>query len=91
MATIIEYYPVTLDDDGFSGGVYGPPPVVASFLSENAAVAYAKTKGCYHSVGKKRSLIVFDTPEEVEQFEKDQLKLSALAKLTQKEREALGI
>ena len=87
MASIIEYYEVSYDD-GFS---LSGPAVCARFLTLSAAEEYANLAGCRYVNKTKRKITVFDTVEEAEIQKREDIRKSALNKLTSEERLALGV
>lgn len=89
MATIVEYYEVFADAGWNRLGENNP--VAARFLSLNAAEEYAKLDHYRYVSKTKRKLIVFDTVKEVELQHRENLRQSALKKLTDEERLILGV
>lgn len=87
MATIIEYYEVSYDDGFSRSGSH----VCARFLTLSAAEEYAKLDRFRYVNKMRRKIMVFDTVEEVEIQKRDDIRQSALNKLTIEERLALGV
>lgn len=87
MATIIEYYEVYEPD--YDGGY--TDTLIARFLSKSAADGLANMHPAYYVSKRAQKLVVYDTPEEYLDRYNDEVKQKALAKLTPKERLALGL
>jgi hypothetical protein len=83
MATIIEYYEV------YEGGY--TDTLIARFLSKSAADGLANMRPTYYVSKRTQKLVVYDTPEEYLDRYNEEVKQKALAKLTPKERLALGL
>ena len=82
----------------------GPMKVVARFTNREAATLYVKSKAyaqwCVMGYQNEKTdlnnireatLTILERVEELEQMELEELKARALAKLTEKERKALGL
>lgn len=90
MATVIEYYAVMCETDGYSGGV--GDNIVARFLSRSAALEFAKRNPTWYYVEHtKRTFTVYDTVQEYDEVETVKIRQAALAKLTTEERTILGL
>jgi len=87
MATIIEYFEV-LDDDGYNRD---GPSSSARFLSLIAAEKYAALNRNRYVNKTKKKIIIYDSAEEVDLHKREDLKQSAISKLTTDERVALGV
>lgn len=87
MATIVEYYEVRYDSGFELGGAY----TCARFLSLSAAEEYAKLDRFRYLNKTKQRLVVFDTVKELELQKREDLRESALKKLTTEERLILGV
>lgn len=84
MATIIEYYEVRDHD-------YYGDTLVARFLSKSAADGLVKLNPTYRISKRAQTFVVYDTPEEYIDRYNEEVKQQGLAKLTPKERLALGL
>ena len=86
MATVIEYYAVMCENDGYSDNT------VARFLSRSAALEFAKRNPSrYYVEHIKRTFTVYDTVQEYDEVETVKIRQAALAKLTPEERVVLGL
>lgn len=86
MATIVEYYEVREPDyTGYSDRL------IARFLSKSAADGLVKLHPTYCISKRPQTFVVYDTPEEYLDRYNEEVKQQALAKLTPKERLALGL
>ena len=66
--------------------------LVARFANLADATALSNKKGCSYSVGNKetKSFTIFESFKEYEDWKADSVRRTALAKLTDEERKALG-
>jgi len=88
MATIVEYYEV-MYDSGFE--ISGANYVCAKFLSLSAAEEYAKLEKFRYVCKTKKRIVVYDTVKDLELHKRQDLKETALKKLTPEERLILGV
>ena len=87
---IVKYFEV---HDVYSDDGYGPTKVIGRFSNHDIANRYAKGRGNYNHDAKvtEVEVIICDNFKEIEEMENRKLRESALKKLTDAERKALGV
>ena len=86
----ITYYEV---GDSYDVEGKGPFQVIARFFSKSEANKYAKGRGNYSSDASvsQKTIIIVDTAEQMEEYDREAKRQAALRKLTEEERELLGL